>query len=966
MAQIGRGGRDSLRRGYSPRFEEKGYHGRNNNPPSRCLWVGNLSHHVTEKALLEQFLRFGELDGVAFQPGRSYGFITFRNEDDATVAMRGLQGFIVSGMPLKIEFAKAERPLTSTHYEDHQKHRDEERSADRAMPFFERDSRKRHASPEQLYPDKSRMGDKNAEPSEVLWIGFPAFLNVDEIIIRRAFMPFGEIEKVTVFPGRSYAFVRFRSVVAACRAKEALQGKLFNNPRVSICFAKSDTGPSERGRNSLTSLSPHFKSNSHPGQQPSESFRLDRNFGSSTGETHTGSPHFISNLESGDSGVTGLGRNSSLWTGGAGPFEQMRSQAPGSKLGPSEDMYERNRSSSARDRGAMGARRHDFSPDRHSLKSPLFENSWNLTDDAFLFREAKKLKSGTFPPEKELPEYPFSDLEQDKPRGGPRMSPYLPDREAFDKNFESGLLNYKWIPDRAMNLIRAHGEGDDHGRSSFDSFDAGSGSLPNAVKWERLSPELRQSPLNKEWKWEGTIAKGGTPVCRARCFPVGKVMDVMLPEFLNCTARTGLDMLMKHFYQAASVWVVFFVPESDADIAFYDEFMHYLGEKQRAAVAKLGEKTTLFLVPPSDFSEKVLKVPGKMSISGVILRFQYPNSNFGSPHHPLETMDSKLSLLHDDLSYPKSASPDVRSSAWGQSQSYVNSSSEPTPSGTSLSASRKAAGENFPYLRVMAGPASSALLHGPIPSAALLPESLSESRYDQPLQCHNPVFPSNWSHDLRNPNPDAESIPTQISSNSVVQPDDSITQEYHPMKLRVMQESSLGHFSPGISGIPVSGGSKFTQLETKSQPSTSMSIPSLQPEQLAQLSSLLGQKQESRNVPAFSLGEDGKQTVLMNQAAPVRSSQSSNLRNLTSSSPSSSQIGQGQSLQATASAPTIRLTSTEQQIGGTECHGNQPLQSNGAREETEADPQKRLQATLQLAAALLQQIQQQAKTVDQR
>lgn len=75
-------------------------------------------------------------------------------------------------------------------------------------------------------------------------------------------------------------------------------------------------------------------------------------------------------------------------------------------------------------------------------------------------------------------------------------------------------------------------------------------------------------------------------------------------------------MLSKHYYEAASAWVVFFVPESDSDIVFYNEFMQYLGEKQRAAVAKLDDRTTLFLVPPSEFSEKVLKVPGKLSISG--------------------------------------------------------------------------------------------------------------------------------------------------------------------------------------------------------------------------------------------------------------------------------------------------------------------------------------------------------------
>ncbi|KAJ6343225.1 hypothetical protein OIU76_005040 [Salix suchowensis] len=84
-------------------------------------------------------------------------------------------------------------------------------------------------------------------------------------------------------------------------------------------------------------------------------------------------------------------------------------------------------------------------------------------------------------------------------------------------------------------------------------------------------------------------------------------------------------MLAKHYYQAASAWVVFFVPASDADMGHYNELMHYLEEKQRAAVAKLDDKTTLFLVPPSDFSEKVLRVPGKLSISGVILRdLSYP------------------------------------------------------------------------------------------------------------------------------------------------------------------------------------------------------------------------------------------------------------------------------------------------------------------------------------------------------
>lgn len=100
------GGRDRFRREYFPRVEARNPFGRNDVPPSRHLWVGNLSPHITESLLSEQFLRFGELDGIAFYPGRSYAFVNFKKDEDAAIAMRGLQGFVVAGFPLKIEFTK--------------------------------------------------------------------------------------------------------------------------------------------------------------------------------------------------------------------------------------------------------------------------------------------------------------------------------------------------------------------------------------------------------------------------------------------------------------------------------------------------------------------------------------------------------------------------------------------------------------------------------------------------------------------------------------------------------------------------------------------------------------------------------------------------------------------------------------------------------------------------------------------
>lgn len=104
---MGRGGRDRFRRDHNSRSEDKSQHERNSDPPSRRLWVGNLSHHISESELSEHFVRFGELESIAFQPGRSYAFVNFMKDEDALIAVRALQGFVLAGSPLKIEFAKA-------------------------------------------------------------------------------------------------------------------------------------------------------------------------------------------------------------------------------------------------------------------------------------------------------------------------------------------------------------------------------------------------------------------------------------------------------------------------------------------------------------------------------------------------------------------------------------------------------------------------------------------------------------------------------------------------------------------------------------------------------------------------------------------------------------------------------------------------------------------------------------------
>ncbi|CAI0459390.1 unnamed protein product [Linum tenue] len=468
-------------------------------PPSRHLWVGNLSHNIEETDLTRHFLEFGDLDRVAFLPGRSYAFINFKNDEDAIAAYKVLQGFAVDGLPLRIEFAKADKSSSS---------RDEDQT--------------------------------QQSPSEVLWIGFPSVLKVDEAILRRAFSQFGEIEKITVFPGRSYAFVQFRALSSACRAKESLQGKLFGNPRVHICYARNEARP----------RSPRLPGDSSDG-------------------------------------------------GGWRRFDEERGP-----LGPPPNVYER-RGGAPRGDGRRG--------------SLLYkEEPWDLPveeDSSYPYTTNKRLKTGSF--ERELPDYhPYSDQESRRaPPGGFTDFPHQPE----------GL---------GRNVDRPAGEPFPVERNRF-----GGSSEPLVPK-----------PSLKLWQWEGAIAKGGSLVCQARAFPVGKSMEIMLPGYLDFTARTSLDMLAKHYYQAPSAWVIFFVPASDAEMGHYNEFMHYLGEKERAAVAKLDERTTLFLVPPSDFTEKVLKVPGKMSISGVVLRLE---PQVSPPHEPNLHLQGNAHMPYKATSLPQ-------------------------------------------------------------------------------------------------------------------------------------------------------------------------------------------------------------------------------------------------------------------------------------------------------------------------
>lgn len=75
-------------------------------PPSRHLWVGNVSQEVTEGLLVEKFAKFGSIESVTVYSQRNYAFINFKNLENARDAKNGLQGVVLGGLAMRIEFAK--------------------------------------------------------------------------------------------------------------------------------------------------------------------------------------------------------------------------------------------------------------------------------------------------------------------------------------------------------------------------------------------------------------------------------------------------------------------------------------------------------------------------------------------------------------------------------------------------------------------------------------------------------------------------------------------------------------------------------------------------------------------------------------------------------------------------------------------------------------------------------------------
>ncbi|XP_047047073.1 flowering time control protein FPA-like [Lolium rigidum] len=471
----------------------------------RNLWIGGISPAISKQELQEEFQKFGKIEGVAFSRDQTSAYIDFEKLEDAISAHRALNGTDLGGKELCVDFqrsrGRAERSEAGNF------------NSRGSVPPGEMGGGHVKAS--------AGVRAREADRSNVLWVGFPNTHKLNEEALRRAMAAHGVVTNIKVFPERQYAFVEFATIEGAFKAKNLLDGRLFNDNRIHVVFSNSGLAPSK-----LDNLTP-------PAGLPGS-------------DTYSDSP-FAAPDYFGPGRATSQGYDPRH--GRSGYLDYGAVPVPGGILPAPE-----HGSSFSTGRSAQNA----FDP-----------------------RDAKRTRMD----------------------GGA-------DRY------------YVRAGSEAVHPVRfAHQDG-------------------VALAEESLSPVIRiQGTVHQISSfghfWRGSIAKGGSPVCRARCLPIKKGIEIPLPDVVNCSARTGLDMLAKHYGDASGFDIVFFLPDSEDDFVSYTEFLRYLGSKSRAGVVKVDSGTTLFLVPPSDFLTNVLQVDGPERLYGVVLHI--PQMSTAAVQRPLLT-----------------------------------------------------------------------------------------------------------------------------------------------------------------------------------------------------------------------------------------------------------------------------------------------------------------------------------------
>eukprot|EP00250_Pteridium_aquilinum_P035347 c9198_g1_i1 orf=578-4012(+) len=1086
--------------------------------PSQHLWVGNVSTSVTKTLLAEQFSRFGDVESVKLFSSKSYAFVSLKTVEDAVYAKKGLHGTVFGGLAIRIEFAKGVQDgRMSNQSQGNEKIMPEkERQTEEKIIFQDKGQKdgaityqekqpglvKTVNSEEDIrQPFETPKGNKNCDPSEVLWIGFPLHLKIDERKLHKLFAPFGGVEKITTFPGRTYAFVRFQNVKAASRAKDALQGKLFDDPRVSISFAKSEVGPID-----------HYQatSESHPSSPmkvqvgtrtaPSFSLRKKEEEASifppaSSAKMEVETSNYASASPGNDEvllsiaplsnfgnltslrdekqiGIESQWSASPFFTAASGRVRNEKPCSPNQCIQPKlitdikgdllENAVFKHGPKLETNEGLPVLQRDDFS-ERKDIRS---DERWMLHEEYGSKREQKRGRlEMEHPTNGALSSLGSSLASIDKSRVQVENGEVKRQRLGDEHFWGEGTNNISGADPNytdTKTYLLSHETWDDQkvqkkgllGRTpSSHNNEETNISLGSEDSWENkegpqrgllgkvLLPDsdldqsmvfknehgLVESPISPAptgvespvcpppkdlFRWEGVIAKGGMEVCHCRCFPATKEIDVMFPDILNCTARTSLDMLASYISQVREFSVVLFMPQGVPDVAPYQELMAFLADKQRAAVCKLSEENTLFLVPPSDFVEQFLNVPKSNNILGVVLSQQQHQSQPSTTLTDQKVFfQPKQTFLVDDLKKQNYQKLDVYATTEDHATSVVTPAHSSTEMKTTQPSSSQQIGYQLPQTDGSNGDPGLPTSFQSFFGKSLVGQDKSQD-HDVVVDNGRMMYQTQGKNSLpveyqvheNNPMPDKKNVPYQIMGNNSMLHGVHMfggSSIPHGSKLLPHQESGMASrplmFFPPQTSVPseqlsVPGSTQMTLDSQKlfgpfpflEQPwSAPVAVPQSAPSPqlnppLAHLqqSFTYGSTHSQQQFPPFTGGKQDGQVQSSNFAFEPAASTARNMLlpyppvlesglRPPGPPPGPPPLESGLRPPGLPPGPLPAPLFQDREKQGVETEQHQALQLALAGlqgQDGSEEDQKKFRATVELAAALLQQLQQQTKS----
>ncbi|KAI8909453.1 hypothetical protein DFJ77DRAFT_472557 [Powellomyces hirtus] len=218
--------------------------------PCQTLYIRNLPETKAQKslenALRAIFSQFGEILDIRMKTNiklRGQAFVTFKEVEPATKALKEIQGFPLSGRPMDVQYARSRSDKVA------------ELDGPEALEEYKQkrvaDKLRQEQEPAQVDPAAvaavygpgyyygAAMPEDLLPPNSILFVqNLPT--ETTEQVLAALFQQFQGFKEVRLVPGKSdIAFVEYESEVQAGTAKQSLNGfKITPEKEIKVTYAK--------------------------------------------------------------------------------------------------------------------------------------------------------------------------------------------------------------------------------------------------------------------------------------------------------------------------------------------------------------------------------------------------------------------------------------------------------------------------------------------------------------------------------------------------------------------------------------------------------------------------------------------------------------------------------------------------------------------------------------------------------